>query len=77
MEVDSCHSAELNDAAIKEVEENKSFMHFVESYERAYTYSEEHSESGKCEVISTLICVHPSKEKPHMHLVLLKMPGLA
>ena len=46
-EVDSHHS-DFNEAALKEVEENQSFMQFIESYERSYMHSEEHNEPGGC-----------------------------
>ena len=73
MEVDS-RQPELNDTAIQEVEENKSFMHFVETYEQAYTYSEEHVESGKGLVRSIPICVYALKEEP-MHALCTSPPN--
>ena len=46
--------SDLNDAAREEVEENESFMHFIENYEQAYTYSEEHSESGTVNALAMI-----------------------
>ena len=46
-EVDS-HYSDFNKGVLEEMEENQSFIQFVENYERAYTDSEEHNEPGRC-----------------------------
>ena len=45
MEVNS-HLSDCNEAVLREVEENQSFMEFVENYEQAYMYNEEDDKSG-------------------------------
>ena len=42
----SSHQPEFNQANLKEVKENESFIQFVENYEQAYAYCEKHSEPG-------------------------------